>query len=253
MKRRFTIVFLVVTSALARPPWEAKDPSSWTAEEAGQILNGSPWAQPAEAVFPDPRERDPIPPGALPGAAQAGMANSRGVSDGRWDGGVGYNRGSGLPTIQVLVRWDSAEAVRLAQARYKALGKTPDPNFPDVPANSPEYVLTVIGLVPAKNVEGPAKLERQSSSDASPDSANPEKLLEEFMSNSTLSTRSGESVRPRNVQVDAASGAVRLSFPRSLTLDTKVKEAFLSTRYGSLTVKKRFRLNDLLYKRRLAL
>ena len=255
VKRAFFIgAFCAVIAAAARLPWNGKAPAEWTAEEAEQIMNNSPWAQPADATFPDPRDHDAIPAQALPGPAQAGMASARGATDGRWDGGVGYNRGGALPTIQVLVRWDSAEVVKEAQARLKRLGKTPDVNFPDLPSASSDYILTVVGLVPAKNAEGVAKLDGQSSSENPPAPApNPERLLEDFMSNSTLANRNGQSIRPINVQVDAASGAIRLYFPRSIALDTKVKEAYFSTRYGALTVKKRFRLNDLTYKKRLQL
>lgn len=253
MRRVAASALFVVTAAFAaKPPWTGKAPDAWTVEDAERIVNASPWAQPADATFPDPREREAIPAQALPGPAQAGMASARGATDGKWDGGVGYNRGGGLPTLHVLVRWDSAEIVQQAQARLKNSGKLPDASFPETPASS-DYVITVIGLVPAKNVEGAAKLEPQSSSDDKTAAPNPERLLEDFMSNSMLASRTGGAVRPHNVQIDAATGAVRLYFPRSLALDTKVKEAYFSTRYGSLSVKKRFRLNDLLYKGRLAL
>lgn len=248
---------LAVVALAAKAPWNAKEPEAWTAEEAEQVLNSSPWAQAAEATFPDPREREAIPPQALPGPAQAGMANARGVSDGRWDGGVGYNRGGALPVLQVLVRWDSAEPMQAAYTRLRSLGKAPDVQFPDedTPSHSSDYVLTVIGLVPARTGgEGQAKLDTQSSSSGGGAAAsNPERLLEDFMTNSRLAVKPGASVSPRNVQLDSASGAVRLFFPRSLPLDAKTKEAVFSTRYGAFTIHKRFRLNDLAFRRRLQL
>ena len=172
------------------------------------------------------------------------MASSRGATDGRWDGGVGYNRGGGLPTLHVLVRWESAEIVRLAQARSKS---------PALPAATNDYVLAVEGLLPAKTAAGTAKLDTQSSSDETAAAGtNTERLLEDFMNNSKLASRT-EAVRPHNVQINSDSGTVRLFFPRSLGLDAKSKEAYFSTRYGSLTVRKRFRLSDMNYQGHLAL
>ena len=247
---------LTTAHLLAKPPWEAKPPDSWTAEDAEQILNGSPWAQPAPATFPDPRDRDPIPAQSLPGAAQAGMSGPRGVTDGRWDGGVSNNRGGGLPELNVLVRWESAKVVRLAEARLKALGKSSGSlGIAEPLADSGDYVLTVIGLVPANNYQAAAKIETQSSSDESQvlRSSDTERLLENFMSNSALISRGAVPQRPHNVRIDPATGVIRLYFPRALDLQKKDKEVYFTTRYGSLTVRKRFRLKDLVYKKKLEL
>ena len=244
--------FLTPAGFAAKPPWEKKSPDAWTAADAERILNDSPWAQPAAATFPDPRDREPIPAQALPGAAQAGMSGPRGVTDGRWDGGVGRNNGGGLPELNVLVRWDSAEVVRLAEKRLWELGESSKTSSI---AGSDDYVLTVLGLIPANNYQAVGKIESKSSSDNSQvtRASDTERLLENFMSNSALMTRSGASVRPRNVQIDPATGAIRLFFPRSLDIQEKDKEAYFSTRYGSLTVRKCFRLNDLVYKKKLKL
>ena len=246
------LAFFTSAGFAAKPPWEKQPPEAWTAADAERILNDSPWAQPTAATFPDPREREPIPAQALPGAAQAGMSGPRGVTDGRWDGGVGRNQGGGLPELNVLVRWDSAEVVRLAEARLKALGEGSKTSSI---ADSDDYVLSVLGLIPANNYQAAGKIETKSSSDNSQvtRASDTERLLENFMGNSALMTRSRASVRPRNVQIDPATGAIRLFFPRSLDIRKTDKEAYFSTRYGSLTVRKRFRLNDLVYKKRLKL
>lgn len=241
----------------AKPPWERKKeaPQSWTATDAEQILNDSPWAQPAEATLPDTREERPVPVQALPGPAQAGLPNPKaGATDGRWDGGVSANKTGGpLPTLTVLVRWESAAVVKLAHARLKALGQDAGPDLPPDAVN--DYVLTVVGLVPAKNYKAAGKLSGKSSSDERGESeaGATERLLENFMSNSTLMNREGASVKPHNIQIDPGTGTVRLYFPRSLDIQAKDKDAYLATRYGSLTVHKRFHLSELLYKGKLEL
>ena len=247
----------VMTAAVlpaAKPPWERKGaPQEWTAGDAERILNDSPWAQAAAATLPDTREQTPLPVQALPGPAQAGMPTQKGVSDGRWDGGVSSNKeGGALPTLTVLVRWDSAQVVKLAKARLKELGQEAGPELP--PDANNDYVLTVVGLVPQKNYQAEGKLDTKSRSDEGDSAAGATKrLLENFMSNSALMNQTGKSVKPHNIQIDPSTGAVRMYFPRSLDIQAKDKDAYFATRYGSLTVHKRFRLSDLIYKSKLEL
>src|SRR4051812_2786853 len=144
MKLQLVICYLLVlTTALAGPPWKGKnpDPSKWTPAEVEQILSNSPWSQTANAVFPGTRDDEPVSAYALPGAAQAGMPGMKAATDGRWDGGVGKNTGRGqLPTLPVLVRWDSAEPVRKALLlSHATLG----------PESGRDYIISVFGLVSA--------------------------------------------------------------------------------------------------------
>ena len=71
----------------AAEPW-SKDSHSWTAQDAERILQDSPWAGPTTVQFTNAEDDSRPDQGPLPGAAQAGMAGPRGVSDGHWDGGV---------------------------------------------------------------------------------------------------------------------------------------------------------------------
>ena len=49
---------LAIGTAVAGPPWKAKnpDPSKWTNAEIEQILSNSPWSQTANAAFPEQRD-----------------------------------------------------------------------------------------------------------------------------------------------------------------------------------------------------
>ena len=211
---RALLVCLALHASAAKLPWDAKPPENWTEADARRVLEDSPWAQRAEAAFPDPRDHDSIPAQSLPGPAQAGMAGSRGVSDGKWDGGVGSNRnGAGLPSLQVLVRWESSEPVREAMARLAALRKA-QPKLADKGDPNQTYIIAVQGLLPAHPTEASPSLETSSSSDASHSAgAMTEQILESFMAKSSLGVRSGTFVRPQNVQIEAETGVVRLFFP----------------------------------------
>jgi hypothetical protein len=241
----FGLLFcLLFVSGFTKPPWQS-DPAQWTETDAEHVLYESPWAQTVAAGFPDPRDHTPIPANALPGAAEAGMKNTRAVSDGRWDGGVGINNGGGLPTLPVLVRWESSELIREARQRLTQLKGAPAES--KAKSESDDYVVSITGLIPPAKTNTKAALEKQSSTDDGTESASAhaENLLENFMSNSYLQLRTGAVLRPHNAQIDAESGLIRLYFARTTTIELKDKEVTLGTRYGSFAVKKRFRLSDL--------
>jgi hypothetical protein len=211
--------------AAAGPPWKGKnpDPSKWTPAEAEQVLSNSPWSQRANAEFPHTRDEEPVSAYALPGASQAGIPGRTGGTDGRWDGGVGKNTGRGqFPTLSVLVRWDSAAPVR--QALAMSHESTPQ-------ESSKSYVITVTGLV----------------------SAGKDQPLEALMGHSALKVPGRPPIPPEDAKVDAKTGTLRLYFPRSPGITASDKDVVFSTRFGSLTVIKKFHLAEMFYQGRLEL
>ena len=113
---------LALGSPFDKDPWD-KNPDTWSIADAQKVLNVSPWAQVANAIFGSGQDREEPPPGPLPGAEAAGMAGPRGASDGRWDGGVGRRPTGSIPNLQVLIRWDSALPVRQAQREAQRQAK----------------------------------------------------------------------------------------------------------------------------------
>jgi hypothetical protein len=228
MKLQLAIcVLLAVGTAAAGPPWKGKnpDPSKWTAAELEQVLSTSPWSQTANAEFPETRNDDPVSVYALPGAQQAGLpgGSKAAATDGRWDGGVAKNTGRGqVPTLPVLVRWDSAAPVR--QALLLSHESTPE-------ESSKDYIITVLGLV----------------------SAGKDQPLEGLMGHSSLKASGKPVIAAEDAKVDAKTGAVHLYFPRSSAITTADKDVVFSTRFGSLTVVKKFRLAEMMYHGRLEL
>jgi hypothetical protein len=240
-------VALVLSGAVAfgGPPWKSKEPAAWTAKDIEQILTSSPWAQPAVAAF-TAKEKELPQPGSLPGVAQAGLAGPRGVTDGRWDGGVGRNTSGELPRLNVSVRWDSALPVReaLKKSESRAEGKPVSDN--EVPQS---YVITVTGLIPAGHYKGQGRLEtRSSSGDSGPNSPNPEQALEGLMGSSSLRIPGKKVISPEDVKFEPETGALHLYFPRTTPIEISDKEVAFATRFGSLYVEKRFRLKEMTYK-----
>lgn len=215
-----TLLAGVVTLA-ASQPW-SKEPSQWTSAELQKILTDSPWAQQAMASFGKPLEPEDMPVTPPPGA-QGGMAGTRGVTDGRWDGGVARNTGVGeSPTLPVTIRWDSARPVREALSRTQT----------SVPQPVQGYAITVLGLATAGPIDDAQK--------------------QAFIANSRLIPRGHAAIVPANVEVDA-TGAVHFLFSPGQPITLSDKDVTFVTRFGAIGVQKKFRLKEMVYKGQLAL
>ncbi len=253
------ILFALIFPALAlwaSQPW-TRSSAGWTADDVRRILADSPWAQAAPASFAHAETPDPVPVASMPGAAQAGMAGPNGVPDGRWDGGVGRNVRAGTPSLSVIVRWDSARPVRQALQMAHALN---EPGISAQPEYTPQqlqrdYIVTVIGLVPAGRYRGAGRLETKSQSGDTTESdpRDPEEMLEGLMTTSKLIVRGRAAIAAEDVKLDPANGALHLFFPRTNPIRVDDKEILFTTRFGSMTIDKKFRLKDMIFNKELDL
>ena len=159
----------------------------------------------------------------------------------------------GTPSLPVTVRWDSAFPVR------QALQTNPGDTQPSdlSAAASKDYIITVLGLVPAGKYKSGGRLATNSQS--RPDAANgnepedPEPMLENIMGASRLFVRGHAPVRPDDVKLDATTGTLHLFFSRSLPIQAEDREVIFVTQFGSLSVRIPFRLKDMLWRKRLEL
>jgi len=230
---RYSIVLCLSLGIVlyASDPWTKKDPSRWSTQDVQQIVTDSPWTKQTIASFEKHDEERPedIPNGAPP----SGMTDNRGVSDGKWDGGVGRMPQGDPPKLPIAVRWDSAEPVRLAMARIQ---EQPSASAPDY---SRDYVISVAGLIPAFADR--------------PNSVDPQQMRAGLLNTSRLIPRGKAAITPFDAKIDAATGEVQLFFPRSNAITLEDKEVVFKTRFGSLSVLQGFRLKDMIYKGRLEL
>lgn len=232
-------------NAASDQPWKRGDANAWTSHDAEQILTDSPWAQIAAAKFELANEGPPPAPAI--DVPQAGMPSPKNAAtDGRWDGGVGRVNRKGTPTLNVLVRWDSALPIRQA---FRRGADAPEPYA--LERIRKDYILTVVGMIPAGRY-GNATLDMRSG-DATEQGNNPEPMLENLMRYASLDPRGKNPIHPDNATLDNQTGAVHLFFPRNAPLTVKDKEVTFQVRFGSLSVSKKFKLKDMLYKGELAL
>jgi hypothetical protein len=102
---RRTSSFLLFAGLLlaADPTWQTKGVSQWTADDARQVLTGSPWVRYAPVAILPPRAESQLREGGKLGGGgkRAGLASIANLSQGA--------------TLEV--RWESAQPLRAAEAK----------------------------------------------------------------------------------------------------------------------------------------
>lgn len=217
--------------------WNSKDYTKWSAQDVNRMLTDSPWAKQASALFGTvPREvdRSVIPP---PGASTNNMGGTRGVTDGRWDGGVGPPVDDSAPKLPVTIRWESALPVREALLRSRSGDHLSVFGDAHAKLNGPgsNYIITVIGLL---------------TNDQSRDR---ERVRKELMGAAKLVRTGKAPVRPEDVELDATANAIQVFFPRTDPISLNEREVTFELQFGSMTVQKKFRLKTMIYKGKLDL
>ncbi len=224
------------------------------------MLSNSPWAHETSATIIDPYDAIEQTNAPLPGAREAGIAGPS--TQPHWDGGPGHNRMGRMPTVPITVRWESAlpirEALKLSASADASPVESSVAAKPLAPADS-DYIVTVIGLIQGGKYRAMGKTADTSvsSSDGesrkNPDAANPEEVLEAFMQFSRLRTSGMSEIRPQNVKLDPATGAVHIFFPRTRPLSLRQKDVVFVTHFGSLNVQAKFHLSAMKYRGQLEL
>ncbi len=192
---------LVFTIALGAAPlegkdWKKKPPAEWTAEEALEVLQNSPWAKKKMVLANKPALRQ--------GSRSADASSGSGP---RLPGGNRRNTRNRrirkeFPNSTFLVRLESARPVAAAFARLQELELEVSARYQSPPPRLPEdrYVITVKAVVPRRS--GKTALQKI-----------PEERLKTV---ALLKTRHGQ-VNPAEVERsgEGATAAVHFFFPRT--------------------------------------
>lgn len=220
-----SLVLVVSTAILlgAAPDWK-------------KILENSGWCKHADGYIGTTDEDPRTYPAKGPSARDIGL---RGPVNGDWFP-VGKLPTTKMPTLPVVVRWDSAQPVREALVATHAADSTDTENT----LNAPEkyYIITVIGLaVPEKTSDaGHAHFEET-------------RMRQGLLNESRLMLRDRPPIIPEDARVDQNTGEIRLYFPKDKPITRDEKEVAFGTVFGSVRVIQKFRLKDMVYKGQLAL
>jgi hypothetical protein len=223
------------------------------------ILTDSPWATQGSANFPQILEHDESPGSAQADPTAAGVGSRAGMplpggQVGRWDGGVGRDPG-GLPTLPVLVRWDSALPVREALVRSGQANES-------LARTDRDYIVTIIGLWPGEKPK-PSEPADDAVWSADPSDVPTEHekpapqglghMREALMGSAKLVPKGRKPVAPEDVTLDAKTGAIHLFFPRTDPITLNDREVVVSVQFGSMHVVEKFRLKEMKEKGKLEL
>jgi hypothetical protein len=213
--------------------WNKKDPSQWSSDEIEKMKTKSPWAKPVSVSL---RQSGSTGNNSGVGYPGGGGMGGGGMGRGRRGGGMG-----GPAPIQYhgVVRWVSAKPIQEAL-------KSP---IPEGLANS--YVISVSGI---PIVTG----DRQHSDDGDSDAKGLSQDVLDRIKNLTYLEPKGKSpAQPGTVQQGSAgfeTNVLLFGFSHDvLQLTAQDKEVSFTTQLGKLEIKAKFDVQDMMYRKELAL
>jgi hypothetical protein len=274
---RKTILLLISVSSatllIAAPSWQKKDFSQWTADDAKKILSDSPWAKTVQvltgkttAEMQQPSSNapgntissakryliSPTPDGYGVGTPQmngssGGGAQSQQSQQPQGGGAAGTGQPGQGPQagaepaapqgVPVVVDWESAVPVRLAELKLKSGGSQPsqaDIEQAKKPVDS--YMVALVGVPGA-----PKQGEEQ-----------------ELASSATITAKGKQPIQATSAKEQAMTGGTRaiiFTFPKTQQITDDDKSVQFQEKKGALPsdVKQSFKLKDMHYDGKLAL
>jgi len=223
--------------------WNKKDPSEWTGAEIDQLTNKSPWAK--ELTITGPAQGSNRGGygggGGYPGGGGGGYPGGGGVGFpgggiGFPGGGMGRRRGGGggMPgqSYKAVIRWESAQPI--LDALKKPLPKGLENH----------YVISVGGIP----VDAGSRRRYQSGGEDDSSQSNQD-VLDRMKGVTYLQPKDKRDLQPGIiVQQPANYGDIYFGFAKDLvTLRPEDKEVAFTTSFGTMTVKAKFNLKEMMY------
>jgi hypothetical protein len=229
--------------------WESKPFTDWSDKELRRALTNSPWARQTNTVTTSARPS--APPADSPASGFPGGDGSliREPNFGR-AGGLGAGPATTLPDtsldqgLPVIIRWQTALPIRQAQMRGK-YGKeaATAPGAKRILDQDPKvYVIAVMGIPGSLVNLGGAETAKRSIQDQT-----------------TLTVRGKPALHPEAVELvrngdnSGDSADVLLAFPKTSPFTVADQEIDFASRIGTVDVKYRFRLKDMVVRGKLEL
>ena len=185
------------------------------------MLTDSPWAKQARIVIGSPTE------GALPTGAPVTIP------------GCGSEQFDAIQRVKVTITWSSALPIKQALVR-QVVGRDAAllPDHEQLLAqNEPFYAVSVVGLPPGFAVFG--------------------SMVDAIRSETMLKRKNEEPIPPEQIQLfrDEADQSIRAMFlfPKTDAITLDDKDVEFITKFGDTDVKKKFKLEDMVFEGQLAL
>jgi hypothetical protein len=243
MKKLFVPAFLFTStvSLWAADFWQAKPFTEWSEKDIQKMMESSPWSKPfsvALAANTPENTRGGRRAGSTTGGSSGGVSQMNGPAGTTEQGGLGRYAGSAgdpggaVPTLNLVVRWQSAMPVREAVVKAK---------FGSEAATSPEakkaleepvnhYILAIRG-VPQGALQGDS-----------------EEVKKQMLSQGMLLIRGKDPIKPVDFLMQGSGRAteVLFAFPKTTPITEEDKEVEFVVHIGDYNIKQKFRLKDML-------
>jgi hypothetical protein len=224
--------------------WQTKPYTDWTDKEAQKIETSSPWAKQV--------------PVALGGGGSAGSAGKghRGGSTSEIDGGgtggnmggggAGKNGGmqdadgigSGGASMTLTVSWRTALAVRQAVAKQKfGAEAATSADAKKLVEDEQKVYAVMVGGLPGRSVRGN------------------DKMKETLLQNTSLIVKGRDPIQATDVQTggNEQRAVLVFLFPKTAPLTLDDKDVEFSTKLGTIVVRQKFHLKDMVFNGKLDL
>jgi hypothetical protein len=254
--------------------WKTKDYTQWSSEEVYKVLNDSPWAKQKNVTGGESgQSQRRSSSGQGRGGGMGGGGGRGGIGFPGGGGGLGYpgsgggypgggrggnggnypddsSRGGRLPSMNVVVRWESALPIQHALLRQRGR----DPEESKTPeSNEKNYVIAVLGFRVPSQRDG----EDLDSLDRDRDSASKDndRLRSRFLDAAQLVLKGRPPIAAEDVQFEGRNGstAIRFLFPRSSGISAGDKEVTFELQSRGMKLEHKFHLSDMQYQGKLAL
>jgi len=250
---KFKIILVAASAALAlcaADAWKNTDFTQWSPEDAKKVLTKSPWSKEVAVSL------------GMPGGAPSNSSGSRRggggmVGDGDLNstggGGGGSRRGGGgeggggsTPSMNVIIRWETAIPVKEALMKLNFGDKLPGKGEKGYTLDAPQndYVISVTGLrMGGRGRSQEASTDQQSSSD---------RMKDQLMTGTQLFRKGKDPIAPTNVVINSSNTAY-IVFPKTDAISDDDKDVEFRLTMGRIQIKEKFSLKDMHFSGKLEL
>jgi hypothetical protein len=230
-------------SLLAADFWQSKPFTDWNDKDVQKMLQSSPWSKPFSVALAGGGNGSTA--GRRAGGGNSGSSNPTapmsgpaGTGDqgglGRYKGGDPGAEGgaSGVPTVNLTVRWQSAMPVReaIVKAKYGNEAGTSAEAKKALEEKVDHYILSVGGL-PKAALQGDA-----------------DELKKQMLAQSMLMIKGRDPIKPVDFITEngGRTTEVMFAFPKTAPISEEDKEVEFVVRIGEFNVRQKFRLKEML-------
>jgi hypothetical protein len=245
------IVPLLLTLALclwAADAWQSKPFTDWSDKDVQRLLNSSPWAKEVSIALGGGGGGGSSKGGGKRGGGGGGGGDIGGGDSPSGSSGGGSSRASvqevgggtlgSVPSLTLIVRWQTALPIREAIAKQKygsEAGVSPDSK--KLLEEQQKYYAIVVSGLPGRMLH------------ASDD------MKSNLLKVTTLSVKGKDPVVAADLQTagNEQNAVVLFVFPKTSPFDAEDKEVEFSSKFGPIIVKQKFKLKEMVFNGKLEL